>query len=114
MLQRNDRRIRETDKQTGGALQSIDLIALLTKKPLGTINMKEKRLRSDSPRKRKVDAIEKIQSRQRIQRKGLVKDLRNTCSVIRLQMESSHISLNLNKSVVRMEMILKPLPKTQR
>ncbi|KAH0988223.1 hypothetical protein GBA52_015400 [Prunus armeniaca] len=34
------------------------------------------------------------------------------CSVIRLQMESSHISLN--KSVVRMEMILKPLPKTQR
>ena len=42
MLQRNDRRIRETDKQTGGALQSIDLIALLTKKPLGTINMKKK------------------------------------------------------------------------
>ena len=64
MLQRNDRRIRATDKQTGGALQSIDLIALLTKKQLGTINMKEKRLRSDSPRKRKVDAIEKIQSRQ--------------------------------------------------
>jgi hypothetical protein len=42
MLQRNDRRIRATDKQTGVALQSIDLIALLTNKPLGTINMKKK------------------------------------------------------------------------
>ena len=41
-----------------------------------------------------------------------VKDRRKTCSVIRLQMEEEHISLN--KSVVRMEMILKPLPKTQR
>lgn len=63
MLQRNDRRIRTTDKQTG-AIYRLNIIALLTKKPLGTINMKEKRWRSDSPRKRKVDAIEKIQSRQ--------------------------------------------------